>query len=187
HSAVFAHSNSIVSFLAKVELARAGISATNLASYRVLQRSEQREAPEGRTPTGTEDAESENEDYAHREVIQRVLAGEYDVGVATRQRFEIHSRQGKRLRQLHTFRIAANVLVASPDVAANVAQALQQSLYNLNSKDLPRAISQFNRPDGRIRVASDSDFDEMRGLLTNEYKFFETGVRPSPAQDRGSN
>jgi ABC-type phosphate/phosphonate transport system substrate-binding protein len=185
HRAVFAHSNSIVSFLAKAYLARAGICSTDLTACRVLQRTEQREAPESRLATGQGEAESENEDYAHREVIQRVLAGEYDVGVATSRRFELNRHRGQKLVKLVAFPITANVLVVGAHLDAKVASALQQCICHLPEKDRPRVLSKFNRSAGEgIITATDTDFDEMRGILANELVFFESGVRTGSAPDK---
>jgi hypothetical protein len=172
--AVFAHTNSVVSFLGKMCLARAGLCITNFKSFTNLDvpdRSLAQSAQEDSTARVEEDIEV----YTHKEVIQRVLAGEYDVGVATSRRFEAQRQRSQRLLELARFPVTVDVYVAKADTEPEVVRALQESLVALKEKTM---LGRAKRTlvDGLER-AKDSDFDEFRRMLAHEWVFFETGQR----------
>jgi serine/threonine protein kinase/ABC-type phosphate/phosphonate transport system substrate-binding protein len=182
HSIAFAHTNSIISFWAKVYLARAGICGTNLKFFHNLVGFGTRNAPSTRPFSTADPSDGEADDYAHREVIERVVTGEYDVGVAPRRRFELmNSRRREGLIEIGHYAVPRNVFAARPGLDTEMVAALRQALISIKNQKI---LGQLGRAtaDGIVR-ALDSDFDDMRKALTNEVRCFEN-VQPVPASDR---
>jgi serine/threonine protein kinase len=190
-SVLFAHTNSIVSFMAKVHLVRTGICATNLKSYCNLERSTQRTAPSGPNDTPVVPAgDTENEDYAHREVLDKVASGKFDVGVAPRRRFEQARSRGIKVVELGSYPVPRDVVVMRAEVGIEVIAAFQKSLTTarggsyiarqIGSGRMRRTPSEID--EGGFKSAADSDFNEIRAALTNELVCFDN-VPPSPDLD----
>jgi ABC-type phosphate/phosphonate transport system substrate-binding protein len=166
----FAHTNSVISFLAKVAVAGSGLCAANLGHHTNLA------APRFPIhPTATQLAQGEteglgNEGFAHKEVLARVLNGEFDVGVAPYRRF--HIQKGLKLVELHRFQITPDVYVARAGLSEDVVRALRASLLAIRDKTLLSSTKPGMR-DG-FEAVKDGDFDNFRKLLKNEWTFFET-------------
>jgi len=173
--AVFAHTNSVVSFMAKVRMAQAGVCATNFGSLtnlnnplRGLERPDQEDS--------TRHTEEDIEIFTHKEVIQRVRDKVSDVGVATSRRFEIQRQRTGQLIELARFPVPANVYVARAGLEASAVLALQQSLSALKDKTMLGRTRRLLV--GGLEPAKDADFDEFR-TLANAWAFFETGQHPA--------
>ena len=195
-----AHTNSIVSFLAKVQLVRTGICATNLKSYCNLERSTQRTAPSGPNDLPVVPAgDTENEDYAHREVLDKVAARKFDVGVAPRRRFEQARSRGNKLVELGSYFVPRDVVVMRAEAGVEVIAAFQKSLTTARSGSYIarqagtggtwRAPSEVD--EGGFKRAGDSDFNQIRAALTNELVCFdnvpstpELDLKPTQAASR---
>ena len=174
HSIAFAHTNSIISFLAKIELAQAGSCArqftvcTNLDTPRrqLLNAGQPQEEREAKVWGDEADA------YAHRVVMAKVLQGEYSVGVAPSRRFNLRKKDGSGLVVLHNFESTPDVYVARPGLPADIVQALRDSLLALKDKALLEATKP-SMQDG-FEAVTDADFEPFRKLIRNEWSFFET-------------
>jgi ABC-type phosphate/phosphonate transport system substrate-binding protein len=173
---VFAHTNSVVSFLGKVCLARAGLCITNFKSFTNLNIPARSLAPSAQGSSSIQ-VDEDIEVFTHKEVIQRVVADEYDVGVATGRRFEIQRQRRGQLIELARFPVTVDVFVAKAGTKAEVVSALQESLISLRDKTM-LGRAKRTMVDGLER-AKDSDFDEFRQMMANEWVFFETGQRPA--------
>ena len=176
HTALFAHPNSILSFLAKVRLAQAGICATNFRFIKNLG------SPVFGTPPVPEngrDSEEDIETYAHAAVIDNVLAGEFEIGVAPIRHFARHfaKHRGAGLKELDQCSSTPDVYVAKAGLDATIIRAFRESLVSLRDKTLLGRMRKYMK-DG-FEPITDSDFDKFRRLLNNEAVFFETGRWPS--------
>jgi ABC-type phosphate/phosphonate transport system substrate-binding protein len=179
--AAFAHTNAVVSFWAKVLLARAGICGTDLKSFENLVAVDQRTGTGQEGSTGSWGGEGDIEDFAHSIVIKKVLAGEFDVGVAPSRRFEAHRGRRGALVEVVRFPVPSSLYVTKPDLDPQIFQALQQCLVSLKDKRLlgrmgPLSVNGFE-------AIKESDFDDIRHALTNELRCFETGRNPSAVEE----
>ena len=188
HRVGFAHTNSIISHLAKVEFVRAGILAAHLQS---VQEVEARSRPSRGTarsaPASLPDDTADMEDFAHKAVLERALAGDIDVGEAPLRHFEKNRWRGKGgLVPIHEFAVAPyDVYVANAALPSEVVDAFRRTILAWNGRR-PHGILPGSRDPsfkGFERV-SDSDFDELRRQLTNEVARFTAGPLLTPANPR---
>ncbi len=173
HSAAFAHTNSIVSFLGKVALAQAGVCAPGLSFYTNLNARRQYEPHAATAAAGADLISFGNEGFAHRDVLARVLTGEFEVGVAPWRRFRLRQNDGTGLVELCRYRITPDVYVSRAGLPAEVVHALRASLLAISDSKLLAGAKPGMR-DG-FEAVTDADFDSFRHLLANEFTFFETG------------
>ena len=172
HRVAFAHTNSIISFMTKVLLARAGVTARQLASSQNFD-----EIASSAAINPQHDDTAVSGAFAHRLIIQKVLAEEYDVGEALRRHFEFNKHKGKGLRELHSLLIPPDVYVASPGLDPSVVDAFRQSLTTLNSRRDKEILLRLQRANVLgFSPMTDRDFDTLRAALTNEFMWFETGL-----------
>jgi serine/threonine protein kinase/ABC-type phosphate/phosphonate transport system substrate-binding protein len=183
HRAIFAHANSIVSFMGKVLLVREGICARDLDACHILDRSIQRPAPVTKDdPAVAQEGETDSEDFAHREVIEKVLSGEFDVGMAPRRRFDQNKHKGRKLVELKSFQVPRNVMVARAGLEAKVLEAFRQCLTSTKSGRKIAVEGRLRRvADQGFTPAADSDFDYLRANITNELARFENSRPASPS------
>lgn len=174
--ALFAHTNSVISFMAKVWLAQNGLCATNFKSCSDLDIPARSLEQLTRNVPSTSREDGEIDGFSHREVIQRVLAGEHDIGVAPTRRFEIQRQRGERLTELARFPIPVDIYVARADLPTDVASALQHSLISLKDKVLLGRARRLMV--NGLEAVEDSDFAEFRRWMAHEWVFFETGQWP---------
>jgi ABC-type phosphate/phosphonate transport system substrate-binding protein len=183
HRVVFAHTNSIISFLAKVALAKAGLCANNFAFYTNLN-APQLQSPHTSSPKVEADAEGlGSESYAHKEVLARVLNGEFEVGVAPYRRFHMKQNDGVRLVELHHYQNTPDVYVARAGLPPDEGRALRDSLLAIKDK----ALLSRTKPGMRegFEPVTDADFDSFRKLIRKEWSFFETfQTNPAPGQTK---
>jgi len=182
HKVAFAHTNSIVSSFAKVNLARAGICRNDLAAHEDFESSLFRNQPEPRNYYQNE-GPSDADDYAHREAINQVLTGPFEIGVAPRQRFERQKVQGKKLIELHRFQVPTDLLVARPGLDAKIVLAFQQSLASLDrerNKSHKKLMISLGRTLLGFEAVNDRSLDDVRNAMTNELKQFECCGSSSP-------
>jgi hypothetical protein len=184
--AVFAHTNSVISFLAKAHLARKRIFATNLKEYRNLERRfglpdwvRQPNAPDHSGDDADLDAN------AHIDVLRQVLANASDVGVCPRLLFEMNKHRGQGLVELHSYPIPYDVHVAKPGLDAAVAEAFRRSIRSMRGRQSKVVLAGL----ARIAVigyepATEADFAELRSMQTNEIARFERGVSPQRNSDQ---
>jgi len=159
----FAHTNACISFWAMVHFVRAGITAANIARYSNLDSSFTLQA---------EKTFQDAENSSHKIVIERVLAGEFDLGESRRNQFERHRHRG--LVELYRFSATPDLYVARPGLDPKVVEALREALVSFSTpgeKGLLRKLHE-SMIDG-FEPASDADFDEIRTALTTEVARFE--------------
>jgi serine/threonine protein kinase len=174
HSIAFAHTNSIISFLAKVALAQAGVCADQFKSCTNLSPPQIRSSKSGQRKDENEAKASvtDNELYAHREVLDKVLRDEFEIGVAPYRRFSAKQQEIPGLVPLHHFENSADVFVARAGLSSDVVRALRESLVAIKDTRLLAATKGGMREG--FEAVTDSDFDSFRKLLANEWRFFET-------------
>lgn len=173
-TALFAHTNSVGSFLAKVCLAQAGICATNFKFIKNLG------SPVFGTPPVPESRDASDEDienYAHKAVIEKVLNGEYAIGVAPKRHFDKKNRGRGILVELAKFSSPPDVYVAKSGLDPNIMRVFQASLVSLRDKAMLGKMRRYMIHG--LEPITDGDFDKFRGLITNEWVFFKTGRWPS--------
>jgi len=166
----FAHTNSIVSLCGKAYLARNEIWATNLKAFGNPVHLDL--LPEGLTrPFATPDPEAEAEDDAHRFVMEKVLRGACEAGVSPERLFLRHSQRRPSLIEVGRYTVPRNLFVAKPGLDRKLVLALRQALASITNKKI---LGQLGRgtTDG-FAPAVDSDYDEMRQVVTNDVPRFE--------------
>ncbi len=170
----FAHTNTMISFYAKVYLARAGITGSNVAFYQNLGFP----GNYGWTdtnPVTTVLGGKSPELYAHREVIKRVLANYFDVGEAQERHFSRNRSRG--LQELCRFKVEQDIYVARPGLDPAVRTALAKALASLT--DLRLLAPMFEVPVTGFQPVYDTNFNHLRSFMTNEVARFEC-VPPRP-------
>lgn len=182
----FAHTNSIISFCAKVRLARAGISGTDLGFFKSfdLDRIPPMlvDAPAGTTLTAPL-SEGDLEMYAHRVVIEQVRAGMFDVGESLRRHFGKNQYKGMRkvLVELDSFPVPSDVYVARPGLDPVVVDAMRQSLLSLNEREKKVLELLHTTLINGFAPVNERDFDGLRAAETNEVAQFK--MHPPPEAD----
>jgi serine/threonine protein kinase/ABC-type phosphate/phosphonate transport system substrate-binding protein len=170
HRVAFAHSNSIVSFVAKVVLAQAGIAATNLQCFahldppRVL-------LPDDSGPGADSNLDLEEDNFAHMVVIESVISNLFHVGEARVHHFKKNKHRG--LVKLDQFDVPPRVYMANTNVAPEVAEAFANALCSLDSEDIKLAAKFFGDSFKGFQRIVDTDLDPIRAALTNEVRIFE--------------
>src|SRR5206468_7978977 len=144
--------------------ARAGICGTDLTAYENLVAVDQRTGAEQEGPTGGWGGEGDIEDFAHSIVIKKVLAGEFDVGVAPSRRFEAHRGRHGGLVEVARFPVPSSLYVTKPDLDPQIFQALQQSLVSLKDKRVLGRIGLLSV--NGFEVVKETDFNDIRHALT---------------------
>jgi len=173
----FGDTNSMISFWAKVYLARAGIRAANLGSYVHLSgTSRGRDAdPSGGILSQDRDADIQG----HKRVIQEVLADEADMGEAPRRNFELNRYKRHGLVPLLVYSYTSDLYVARPGLEPDMVRALRESLASFQSRPAKKLVALLGhnvRVEG-FEAVSDHDFDDLRLARTNEVAEFEGRAR----------
>ena len=175
----FGHTNSDLSCLAKYHLATNGIGPARLKYFENLERMDLPAQAEG----------SADSDYhAHKEVIRRILNGDFDIGESQRKHFESNRHRGRRLVELFSFIVPPDLYVAKAGLATNVIAAFQEALVALNSDDDLKLLERIESPRVTGFVAiTNGYFDSLRYALTNLVIQFDTpavnsAAAPSPAR-----
>jgi tRNA A-37 threonylcarbamoyl transferase component Bud32/ABC-type phosphate/phosphonate transport system substrate-binding protein len=174
----FAHTNSTISFLSKVHLKRAGLSAGHfsmVSNLVVIRWSRDLSSPKG---SGRADLENESDGYAHREVMQHVQEGLFDIGEGPRRYFDMNKNRKKGLVELRSFPVVADVVVAKAGLSAELIDAFRQSLLSLRSKHEHELLSRLKHDLKGYAQVNDRDYDDLRSMLTNEVARFESSAPP---------
>jgi ABC-type phosphate/phosphonate transport system substrate-binding protein/tRNA A-37 threonylcarbamoyl transferase component Bud32 len=183
----FADTNSTISFLTKVHLARAGVTASDLSRIGHLDVSASRATVA--LASNSQAARNDNNDpdvYPHREVLRRVLANEYDVGESARHHFELHKHRSAGLVELLAFPVPPDVIVARAGLDPRLVEAFRHSLSSLRSKRERTLLGRLKPGLEGYQPANDADFDELRSMLTNEFRRFESAAPRERAPARGA-
>ena len=176
-SVAFAHTNSIISSHFKILLANQGVCVNQLRAYTNLNptyipqlTATERYAAPSLAPAG-------GEHFAHRDVIRKVEAGEFEVGVAPDLRFRTKLSSGAKLLELHHFQVAPQMYVARAGLPKTTVNALRRSMIAIRNADL---LSQTKRKmqDGLERV-TDAEIQHFEKLLNNDLHFFENCQYPT--------
>lgn len=182
HRVAFGHTNSPLSCLAKYHLATNGILPSNLGYFENIERMD---SPPGEGP-------GDSDFHAHKEVLTKVLAGEFDVGVVQRKHFESTRYRGVGLVELYAYKVPPDVFVAKPGLAANVVAAFCQALVSMKSQDDVALLEQVENPKiTGFAIITNGYFDGLRDALTNLVVQFDmppsnTSTVPFPAMPRVS-
>jgi serine/threonine protein kinase len=175
---IFGQETSIVTFWAKVHLARQGISAADLASYQYA--------------SGAKDADPKKASdrdpnmQANKQAIYAVLWGNMDVGVATRRHFEMNRHRPGGLVELLKFSVMPEIYVASPRIAAasELTRTLRAGFLSFrNVKDKKLLASLTDNP--TVEAFDEVDIqklDQIRAAMTNEFAEFEGKSRSTLQQ-----
>jgi tRNA A-37 threonylcarbamoyl transferase component Bud32/ABC-type phosphate/phosphonate transport system substrate-binding protein len=159
----FAHTNSIVSFEAKVQMAKAGITARDLLSYSHLD-----------PPLMISGEVRPDLQFAHNVVIEAVLSNSFDVGEARLHQFVSRNHRAESLLELCRFPVAPRVYVANPAVPTNIARAFRNALLKLKSdKEIAALRRMLETESVGFKQVKDEDLNYIRFALTNEILRFE--------------
>lgn len=179
HRVAFAHTNSIISFLTKVNLARVGVDSKSLMRQEelddlVVTPSNQWKVT--KEPGG--DPIRDVEVFAHRLVVQAVLANQFDVGECPRSHFVRLGAVSNMIRELHHFPVEHfDVMVARAGLPKEYAEALGKSLIDLKDKRSLELLSVLSSSEVLgFTAVTDNDFDSLRSQRDHELKQFELGV-----------
>jgi ABC-type phosphate/phosphonate transport system substrate-binding protein len=172
HRVAFGDTNSVMSFWAKVHLARAGIRANNLQSYVHLNGANRarNEDPSGSKLIQDRDAETQ----AHKRVIQEVSLGRADVGEAPRRHFEQARFKRHGLVPLLVYPVTPDVCVARPGLEPDIVRALRESLVSFQAGKDEALLGPLGHNvsfDG-FEPASDRDFDDLRQAMQKDLTEF---------------
>jgi len=175
----FAHVNSEISALAMRLLANAGVARTNLARCERLMTAYPPVSLG--VDSGSESMEGRDSDweyYAHKAVINAVLANEFDVGEAPLHYFQHFRHRG--LVELTNFDVPPDVYAAKPGLAPEVVSAFRQSLLSLHTESEKRLLKKLHsvRLEGFDPV-SDADLSQLWKDLTNALTLFEPAAATS--------
>ena len=130
HSVAFGDTNATVSYCAQILLRKSGITATNLAHYDYLDSTQDFE--EEVHEQGYSNAVSRiGYLHSHAQVIENVLSGRYDVGVARIKAFQIHEVRGLVAIPGAEFASSLNVWVARPNLDPKFVAAIINAMISL--------------------------------------------------------
>ena len=126
----FGDTNSTISYWAQIKLAEQGIAATNLASYDFLDST--LEFEEDVHEIGLSNALSRiGYLHSHAQVIENILNGRHEVGVARFKAFLIHQSRGLVAIPGTEFESSRNVFVGSPGLAPEFVRTLIEAITSL--------------------------------------------------------
>ncbi|MBI3869556.1 MAG: protein kinase [Verrucomicrobia bacterium] len=181
HRVAFAHTNSTLSFLAKVHLARAGVTASQLSLYTNLAYVDPMYIGSAKdNPSSRPEGEMDAEGLAHKAVVRAVLRGDYDVGEIQARYFENYRYKRGELLELASFQVPSDVHVASAGLSPIIVKAFQEAMTSLKSSQEKKMLARLQTSVIQgFQIATDRDYDEMRSMIRNEWLQFETGVAPS--------
>jgi ABC-type phosphate/phosphonate transport system substrate-binding protein len=169
----FGDTDSVLTFWAKVHLARAGIRASNLQSYVHLNGASRGrdEGPSGAKLSQDRDAETQ----AHKRVLQEVSLGRADVGEAPRRHFEQARYKRHGLVPLLVYPITSDVYVARPGLDPEIGRALRESLISFQGKQDQKFLGPLGRNGSfeGFEPVMDRDFDDLRRAMEKELAEFE--------------
>jgi serine/threonine protein kinase/ABC-type phosphate/phosphonate transport system substrate-binding protein len=129
-SVAFGDTNATISYLAQIQLMKNGLHATNLASFDFLDST--LEFEEEVHAAGFSNALSRiGYLHSHAQVIESVLSGRHEVGVARFKAFQIHEARGLAAIPGTEFESSRNLFVARPGLSPEFAQALISAITSL--------------------------------------------------------
>ena len=175
HSAAFAHSNSTISCLAKINLAKAGVYGANLSFYTNLSQIDPLAIVSvNDNPASRTEGEMDAEGLAHRTVTSAVLRGDYDIGTIQSRYFESFRRKGVGLVELARYGVPGDIHVAKAELPADIIKAFQDALASMRTGDDRNMMKRLQASPilGFDRV-TDEDFADLHSMLTNELRQFE--------------
>jgi ABC-type phosphate/phosphonate transport system substrate-binding protein len=129
----FGDTNSTVSFRAQMTLAQRGLAATQLAGYDFLDSSLEF-SEEVRDIGLVEAIRRIGYLHSHAQVIEGVLSGRYDAGVAAFRAFQINHSRGLAAIPDSEFVSSRSVWVARAGLDRSVVNGLRDALTNLRSE-----------------------------------------------------
>ena len=142
-----------ISFWAKYHLAQAGVSGADL-KYEIFNSID---AFERNIRKGTPDLGPGERLNSHTEVIKKVMAGEYDAGVASaRQIRELLEKH--QVKKLAEFRSTSLFWLARGDLPQDLVQRLQRAMRELDDKKLLEAVGGQNT---RFEPVSTKELEEL--------------------------
>ncbi len=126
----FGDTNATLSYWGQILLMKNGLHATNLAGFDYLDST--LEFEEDVLETGVSNALSRiSYLHSHAQVIESVLEGRYDVGVARLKAFQIHQSRGLVAIPGTEFESSRNLFVAQPGLDPEFVQTLTDVLTSL--------------------------------------------------------
>jgi serine/threonine protein kinase len=132
-SVAFGDTNATVSYCGQILLMQSGITATNLARYDFLDAD--LEFADDVLEVGTSNALSRIVYlHSHAQVIESVLSGRHDVGVARTKAFRIHEWRGLVTIPGSEFVTSRNVFVGRPNLDPQSVAALINALTSLHGR-----------------------------------------------------
>ncbi len=130
HAVAFGDTNSTISYWAQIKLAEQGVTATNLSRHDFLDST--LDFADEVLEAGYSNAVSRiGYLHSHAQVIEGVLDGRYDVGVAMQKAFEIHKARGLAAIPGSEFQSSRNIWVARPGLDPGFARAMVSTMTNL--------------------------------------------------------
>jgi tRNA A-37 threonylcarbamoyl transferase component Bud32 len=180
----FGQTNSATSFWAKFHLARAGIRATNLQSYSLLENGNRRRDGD---PARPEDQDPEIQ--SQKRVIQEVALGHADIGEAPRRQFELARYKRHGLVPLLVYSVTPDVYVARPGLEPEVLRALQESLGSIQGQEAKTLLAKLTHSvviEG-FDTIGDQDFDDIRSAQRREVAEFERGTQNETPKTQPAN
>ena len=130
HSVAFGDTNATLSYLGQIQLMKNGLHATNLASYDFLDST--LEFEEDVHEDGYSNALSRIVYlHSHAQVIESVLSGRHEVGVARDKAFQIHQSRGLVAIPGTEFESSRNLFVARPGLPPEFVRSLIRAITSL--------------------------------------------------------
>jgi serine/threonine protein kinase len=170
----FGETNSTVSFRAQIELARRGIDASQLGGYDFLDSS--LEFGEEVRELGFEEAIRRiGYLHSHAQVIEGVLSGRYDAGVAAFRAFQINHSRGLAAISDSEFVSSRSMWVARAGLEAQVVNGLREALISLRGEPWMALLP--DHPVG-FELMTPATFSLEENWLTPIGEFFP--FKPSP-------
>jgi ABC-type phosphate/phosphonate transport system substrate-binding protein len=164
-SFLFGTRNSTLTFWAKVRLVEAGIYGHDLARHRYLDWN-----AEALDPGNWESSIDLGNPFSEMTVVEAVVDGTYDAGVATERRFaQVAARE--KLVLLQRFADSGWLLVARSNLSAEDSAGFRRVMIALQE---PAILQSFPGNPTGFAACSENEFASMRGKLSAEELFDET-------------
>jgi ABC-type phosphate/phosphonate transport system substrate-binding protein len=180
HSVAFGDTNSTISFWAQIKLAEEGITATNLARHDFVDST--LDFADEVLEVGYSNAVSRiGYLHSHAQVIEGVLSGRYDVGVAMLKAFDIHKGRGLVAIPGTEFQSSRNIWIAHPRLDPSSVQAIIRAMTSLQGHWL-EALPDKSPGYG---AAPSNAFDVEQQWLDRIESFFP--LKPSPPRNPVAN
>ncbi len=178
----FGETNSTVSFRSQMELAQRGLGGTNLAGYDFLDAS--LEFAEEVREMGVDEALKRiGYLHSHAPVIEGVLQGRYDAGVAAFRAFQINHSRGLAAIPDSEFVVGRKIWVARAGLSAHALEHLRRAMTDLRGQ--PWLAILPDCPSG-YELVTDETYAVERGWLERVRTVFPSKAASASVGNSGA-